>query len=133
METLIIYSDLVKLKKYEVTTKVRGPSNAWKVSIPAFTNRIFQDFPYPSFPMFDFVFREIGFFLLFTIFEQEILIYFVHAPSQLHPYYWAFIRVFQFLSQYLDQEVSIKVLFHIFLVSWEGSAPPWLSPFQEIP
>ncbi|MED6137330.1 hypothetical protein PIB30_064021 [Stylosanthes scabra] len=64
--------------------------------------------------MYTCVFAEIGIRFPFTEFECAVLRQLNCAPSQIHPNSWAFIRAFEVLMEYLQEEPSLGLFFFLF-------------------
>ncbi|MED6213313.1 hypothetical protein PIB30_091933 [Stylosanthes scabra] len=64
--------------------------------------------------MYACVFAEIGVRFPFTEFECAILMQLNYAPSQIHPNSWGFIRSFEVLMDYLQEEPSLGLFFYLF-------------------
>ncbi|MED6146600.1 hypothetical protein PIB30_035984 [Stylosanthes scabra] len=64
--------------------------------------------------MYTCVFAEIGVRFPFTEFECAVLRQLNCAPSQIHPNSWAFIRAFEVLMEYLQEEPSLGLFFFLF-------------------
>ncbi|MED6200927.1 hypothetical protein PIB30_090053 [Stylosanthes scabra] len=64
--------------------------------------------------MYTCVFAEIGVRFSFTEFECVVLMQLNCAPSQIHPNSWAFIRAFEVLMEYLQEEPSLGLFFFLF-------------------
>ncbi|MED6162935.1 hypothetical protein PIB30_075163 [Stylosanthes scabra] len=64
--------------------------------------------------MYTRVFAEIGGRFPFTEFECAVLRQLNYAPSQIHPNSWGFIRAFEVLMDYLQEEPSLGLFFYLF-------------------
>ncbi|MED6163473.1 hypothetical protein PIB30_080230 [Stylosanthes scabra] len=66
--------------------------------------------------MYTCVLAEIGIQFSFTKFECAVLRQLNCAPSQIHPNSWGFIRAFEVLMEYLQEEPSLGLFFFLFQV-----------------
>ncbi|MED6160715.1 hypothetical protein PIB30_054001 [Stylosanthes scabra] len=64
--------------------------------------------------MYSCVLAEIGIRFSFTEFECAVLRQLNCAPSQIHPNSWEFIRAFEVLMEYLQEEPSLGLFFYLF-------------------
>ncbi|MED6135609.1 hypothetical protein PIB30_048210 [Stylosanthes scabra] len=64
--------------------------------------------------MYTCLFAEIGIRFPFTEFECAVLRQLNYAPSQIHPNSWGFIRAFEVLMEYLQEEPSLGLFFFLF-------------------
>ncbi|MED6171446.1 hypothetical protein PIB30_040826 [Stylosanthes scabra] len=64
--------------------------------------------------MYTCVFAEIGVHFPFTEFEYAVLRQLNCAPSHIHPNSWGFIRAFEVLMDYLQEEPSMSLFFYLF-------------------
>ncbi|MED6176846.1 hypothetical protein PIB30_092200 [Stylosanthes scabra] len=64
--------------------------------------------------MYTCVFAEIGVRFPITEFECAVLRQLNCAPSQIHPNSWGFIRAFEVLMDYLQEEPSLGLFFYLF-------------------
>ncbi|MED6176504.1 hypothetical protein PIB30_088830 [Stylosanthes scabra] len=60
------------------------------------------------------VLAKIGVRFSFTEFECAVLRQLNCAPSQIHPNFWGFIRAFEVLMEYLQEEPSLGLFFYLF-------------------
>ncbi|MED6160680.1 hypothetical protein PIB30_053723 [Stylosanthes scabra] len=68
--------------------------------------------------MYTCVLAEIGVRFPFTEFECDVLRQLNCAPTQIHLNSWGFIRAFEILMEYLQEEPSLALFFHLFQPSY---------------
>src|SRR4051812_16001898 len=64
--------------------------------------------------MYEFVFKEAGLRLPFTLLQRSVFSWLRLCPSQLHPNALAFLRAFEIVCGYLDVEATLPLLFRVF-------------------
>ena len=74
--------------------------------------------------MYEVVFKDMGFRLPFSDFQQEMLRWTKLSPSQIHPNSYAFMRAFELVCDYLRIPASKNVFFS-FLTVQRGA--DWVS------
>jgi len=62
-----------------------GRSEDWKVVLPSTSNRVCSHYPEYSLPMYEVVFKDIGFRLSFSDFQREVFRWTKLSPPQIHP------------------------------------------------
>jgi hypothetical protein len=68
------------------------------------------------FPMYEVVFKDMGFRLPFSNFQREVLRWTKLSPTQIHLNSYAFMRAFELLCDYLSIPASKNVFFSFFTV-----------------
>jgi len=96
----------------------------WEVILPSKSDRLCLSYEDHVFPMYEVVFKDMGFCLPFSDFQREVLRWTKLSPSQIHPNSYAFMSAFELVCQYLRFSASNNVFFTIFTVQ-RGTA--WVS------
>lgn len=87
-----------------------------EVVLPSTFDRVCSEYENHIFPMYEVVFKDMGFQLPFSDFQRELLRWTKLSPSQIHPNSYAFMRAFEFVCQYLKIPLFKNVFFTIFTV-----------------
>ena len=69
-----------------------------------------------TFPMYEVVFKDMGFQLPFSDFQREMLCWTKLSTSQIHPNSYAFMRAYELVCDYLRISASKNVFFSFFTV-----------------
>jgi len=85
-------------------------SEDWEVVLPT-SDRVCSEYENHVFPMYDVVFKDMGFRLCFSNFQREVLCWTKLSPSQIHPNFYAFTRAFELVCEYLKIPVFKNVIF----------------------
>ena len=93
-----------------------GRSEDWEVLLPSTCDRVCSEYENHVFPMFEVVFKDMGFRLPFSYFQREVFRWTKLSPSQIHPNSYAFMRAFELLCEYLKVPTFKNVFFTIFIV-----------------
>jgi hypothetical protein len=88
----------------------------WGLILPSTSDRVCSEYENFVFPMYEVVFKDMGFRLPFSNFQREILLWTKLSPTQIHPNSCAFMRAFELLCDYLRILASKNVLFSFFTV-----------------
>lgn len=90
------------------------PNDNWEIIVPAKRRRIFHNFGFAHFAMYQIAFQHFGYRLPFSDFEVAIFHHLMVAPSQLHPNSLAFMRAFEVVCSHLDIVPTIPLFFFVF-------------------
>jgi len=93
-----------------------GEAEDWELVLPSTSDRVCSEYENHAFPMYEVVFKDMGFQLPFLDFQQEVLCWTKLSPSQIHPNSYAFMRAFELVCDYLRILASNNVFFTIFTV-----------------
>ena len=93
-----------------------GRSQDWEVVLPSTSDRVCLDYEDHVFPIYEVVFKDMGFRLPFSDFQHEVLCWTKLSPSQIHPNSYAFMRAFKLVYEQLKIPVFKNVFFAIFTV-----------------
>jgi len=93
-----------------------GRSEDWELLLPSTSNRVCSEYENHVFPMYEVVFKEMGFRLPFSDFQREVFRWTKLSPSQIHPNSYAFTRAFELVCNYLKVPNFKNVFFTIFTV-----------------
>ena len=99
-----------------VEDRTPGSERNWKVSRPTETERICSYYSGDRFPMYEFVFKELGLRLPFSDFQVGVMGRLRLAPSQLHPNAFGFIRAFELVCQYLEIGATTSLFLRCFKI-----------------
>jgi hypothetical protein len=88
----------------------------WELILPSTSDRVCSEYENYVFPMYEVVFKDMGFRLPFSDFQREMLRWTKLSPSQIHPNSYAFMRAFELLCDYLRIPASKNVFFSFFTV-----------------
>lgn len=91
-----------------------GPSENWEVVVPDISDCICSRYTKNCIPMYEVVFKELGFLLPFTRFVSQVFQWLELAPEQLHPNMFPFIRAFELICEHLGLTPTIYFFFAIF-------------------
>lgn len=72
-----------------------GRSEDWEVVLLRTSNRVCSEYENHIFPMYEVVFKDMGFQLPFSDFQRVLLCWTKLSPSQIHPNSYAFMRGFE--------------------------------------
>jgi len=78
-----------------------GPSEDWELVLLSTSNRVCSEYDDYVFPIYEVVFKDMGFQLPFSDFQREVLCWTKLSPSQIHPNSYAFMKAFELVCQYL--------------------------------
>jgi hypothetical protein len=93
-----------------------GDVRDWELILPSTSDRVCLEYEDDVFPMYEVVFKDMGFQLPFFNFQREMLRWTKLSPTQIHPNSYAFMRAFELLCDYLRIPASTNVLFSFFTV-----------------
>jgi len=93
-----------------------GQTEDWEVVLPSTSGRVFSEYDNYVFPMYEVVFKDMGFQLPFFDFHREVLRWTKLSPSQIHPNFYAFMKAFELVCQYLRIPPLKNFFFTIFTV-----------------
>ncbi|RHN38538.1 hypothetical protein MtrunA17_Chr0c01g0489631 [Medicago truncatula] len=93
-----------------------GRVDDWELLLPSTSDRVCSEYGNHVFPMYEVVFKDMGFRLPFSEFQREMLRWTKLSPSQIHPNSYAFMRAFELMCDYLHLLVSKNVFFSFFTV-----------------
>lgn len=99
--------------------------NDWVVSVPVLDDRVCDVYPPDPIPMYQIIFREMGFGVPFTDFQVSIFNHLELAPNQLHPNSIAFLQAFELMCQHLDIRASVSLFFYCFTVKRKTKHGRW--------
>ena len=85
----------------EIPFSVVGRIEDWEVVLLSASDRVCSEYENHVFPMYEVVFRDMGFHLPFSEFQREVFRWSKLSPSQMHPNSYAFIRAFELVCQHL--------------------------------
>ncbi|KEH20378.1 putative transposase (putative), gypsy type [Medicago truncatula] len=91
-----------------------GNMEDWELMLPSTSDRVCSKYENYVFPMYEVVFKDMGFRLPFSEVQREMLRWTKLSPSQIHPNSYAFMRVFELLCEYLRLPASKYVFFSFF-------------------
>ena len=113
--------------------RAEGVPASWRAIRPTINDRICTVYPGRRFPMYEFAFREAGYRLPFTDFQEGVFCHLALTPSQLHPNALAFIRAFELVCRYLEIGATVDLFFCIFQLqrSAAGREQSWVSFKQQ--
>ena len=107
-----------------------GRKKDWEVNIPSTSYRIFSQYKGNWIPMYEVVFRDMGFRLPFSPFQTSVFQWTDLCPLQLHPNSYPIMRAFELVCQYLQLTPTKDLFFTIFIVlRWKeiGDMHGWVS------
>jgi len=93
-----------------------GRSEDWEVLLPSTSDRVCSEYENHVFPMYEVVFKDMGFQLPFLDFQREVFRWTKLPPSQIYPNSYAFMRAFELVCNYLKVPAFKNVFFTIFNV-----------------
>jgi hypothetical protein len=93
-----------------------GEVRDWELVLPSTSSKVCSEYDNHVFPMYEVVFKDMGFRLPFSHFQREVLRWTKLSPTQIHPNSYAFMRAFELLCDYLHIPASKNVLFSFFTV-----------------
>jgi hypothetical protein len=100
----------------EAPFDIVGDVRDWELVLPSTSNRVCSEYENYVFPMYEVVFKDMGFRLPFSNFQREVLRWTKLSPTQIHPNSYAFMRAFELLCDYLRIPASKNVFFSFFTV-----------------
>jgi len=95
-----------------------GRAEDGEVVLPGTSDRVCSEYENHVFPMYEVVFKDMGFQLPFSDFQREVLCWTKLKPSQVHPISYAFMRAFELVCQHLGVPPFKNVFFTMFTVQW---------------
>ena len=104
------------------------------MDVPSVSDRICTHYTQYRIPMYEVVFKDMGFRLPFTIFQKQIFRWLELAPSQLHPNAFPFMKAFELTCDYLQVKPTIGLFFFIFAIQRSpnpGGGKSWVS-FRQV-
>jgi hypothetical protein len=78
-----------------------GRKEDWEILLPKNADRICSRFPRDRFPMYEAIFKEVGFRLPFSSFQISVLEWLEVCPSQLRPDCFAYMMAFESVCSFL--------------------------------
>ncbi|RHN74308.1 putative transposase (putative), gypsy type [Medicago truncatula] len=93
-----------------------GDVEDWELMLPSTSDLVCSLYENHVFPMYEVVFKDMGFQLPFSEFPREMLRWTKLSPSHVHPNSYAFMRAFELLCDNLRLPASKYVLFSFFTV-----------------
>jgi hypothetical protein len=93
-----------------------GEAEDQEVVLPSTSDRGCLEYENHVFPMYEVVFKDMGFRLPFSDFQREVLRWTKLSPSQIHPNSYAFMRAFELVCTYLKIPTFKNVFITIFTV-----------------
>jgi hypothetical protein len=108
----------------EIPFGVIGDAKDWELVLPSTSDRVCSEYRDHVFPIYEVVFKDMGFWLSFTNFQREMLRWTKLSPSYIHPNSYAFMMAFELLCDYLRISASKNVFFSFFTVQ---SGADWVS------
>jgi len=88
----------------------------WEVVLSTTSDRVCSTYENHVFPMYEVVFKDMGFKLPFSDFQRKVFRWTKLSPSQIHPNSYAFMRAFELVCQYLRVPPFKNVFYTIFTV-----------------
>ncbi|RHN41217.1 hypothetical protein MtrunA17_Chr8g0363711 [Medicago truncatula] len=88
-----------------------GGVDDWELLLLSTSDRVYSEYGNHIFPMYEVVFKDMGFQLPFSEFQREVLRWTKLSPSQIHPNSYAFMRAFELMCNYLCLPASKNVFF----------------------
>jgi hypothetical protein len=88
----------------------------WELVLPSTSDRVCSEYENYVFPMYEVVFKDMGFRHPFSNFQRDVLRWTKLSPTQIHPNSYAFMRAFELLCDYLRIPASKNVFFSFFTV-----------------
>ena len=101
-----------------------GEVEDWELVLLSTSDRVCSKYENHAIPMYEVVFKDMGFRLPFSDFQREMLRWTKLSPSQIHPNSYAFMRAFELVCDYLRTPASKNVFFS-FLTVQRGA--DWVS------
>ncbi|MCH85859.1 hypothetical protein A2U01_0006711 [Trifolium medium] len=110
-----------------------GQQQNWDVYCLTAEKRVCSEFSDDGFAMYEFAFKELGFRFPFSDLAAGVFGWLKLAPSQLHPNSLAFIRAFEIVCEYLEDEPYLPLFFRIFKLQRQPSKSghDWVSLKQQ--
>jgi hypothetical protein len=93
-----------------------GDARDWELILSSTSDRVCLEYEDHVFPMYEVVFKDMGFWLPFSNFQRDILRWTKLSPTQIHPYSYTFMRAFELLCDYLRIPPSKNVFFSFFTI-----------------
>jgi hypothetical protein len=90
------------------------PNDNWEIIVPGKRCRVYHNFGFANFAMYQIAFQHFGYRLPFTDFEVAVFHHLMVAPSQLHPNSLAFLRAFEIVYSHLDIVPTIPLFCYVF-------------------
>jgi len=100
----------------EIPFSFIGRSEDWEVLLPSTSDRVCSEYENHVYPVYEVVFKDMGFRLPFSDFQREVFRWTKFSPSQIHPNSYAFMRAFKLVCNYLKVPAFKIVFFTIFIV-----------------
>lgn len=93
-----------------------GRKEEWEILLPNVLDRVCSRFSANRIPMYEAVFREVGFRLPFSSFQVSVLAWLELCPSQLHPNSFAYLIAFELLCHFMRLPATKVLFFTIFTI-----------------
>jgi len=93
-----------------------GRREDWEIILPTTSDRICSRFPANYIPMYEDVFREMGFRLPFSSFQVSVFEWLELCPSQLTPNSFAYLNTFELVCSFLRLPTTRELFFAIFTI-----------------
>jgi len=114
--------------KGEIPFSSVGHNEDWEVMLPSTSDMVCSTYGDHVFPMYEVVFKDVGFRLPFYDFQREVLRWTKLSSSQIHPNSYAFMRVFELVCHYFNIPPSKNVFFVLSTVQrGTGGKATWVS------
>jgi len=101
-----------------------GKIEDWEVVLPSTSDRVCSEYNNYVFPLYEVVFKDMGFQLPLSDFQREVLHWTKLSPSQIHPNSYVFMRAFELVCQHL-RVPPLKNLFYTIFTVQRGA--DWVS------
>ena len=93
-----------------------GRREDWEMSPRTTSDRICSQYQANHIPMYEAVFREVGFRLPFSPLHVGVFEWFEICPSQLDPSWFAYLKAFDLVCRFLRLPINIELFFIIFTI-----------------
>ena len=93
-----------------------GRKEDWEIILPITSDRVCSRFSDNRIPMYEVVFQEVGFRLLFFSFQVSVFEWLELCPSQLSPDSFAYLRAFELVCHFLRLSATRELFFAIFTI-----------------
>jgi len=96
--------DAISLFSFNGAAKIShlsvGRKEDWEVNFPNTSDQICSKYTANRIPMYETVFKEMGFRLSFSLLFVNLLQWLELCPSQFHPHTYPFVKAFDLVCQY---------------------------------